>query len=81
MVDFRKSATPATKYNYQGMLHTTWTGGDDFIEQFYGRKEVNTRRGGNYVKAFIALFDSMNMDGKIVYMNYSFCSSGMRIKS
>lgn len=64
MVDFRNSATPETKNNYQGMLHTTWTGGDDFIDQFYGRKEVNTRRGGNYVEAFKALFDRMNMMGK-----------------
>lgn len=63
MTNQRKFATPAVKNNYLGVLHTTWTGGDDFIEQFYGRKPVNTRRGGNYVEAFKALFDEINKLG------------------
>lgn len=61
MVDFRANATKATKNNYLGMLHTTWVGADDFIEQFYGRKPVNTGRGGNYVEAFKALYEEIKM--------------------
>ena len=60
MVDFRKNATKAVKDNYQGMLHTTWVSAEDFIDQFYGLKTVNTGRGGNYVEAFKALYDEIN---------------------
>ena len=60
MVDLKKYATPEVKDNYQGMLHTTWTSADNFIDQFYGRKEVNTGRGGNYVETFKTLFDEIN---------------------
>ncbi len=64
MVEFKKYATPAVKDNYQGMLHTTWTSADNFIEQYYGRKEVNTGRGGNYVEAFKVLFEEINKLGE-----------------
>lgn len=60
MVESRKFASSAVKNNYHGMLHTTWTGAEDFIDQFYGKKEVNTGRGGNYVEAFKALFEEIN---------------------
>jgi hypothetical protein len=46
--------------NYLGMLHTTWTSAENFIEEYYGRKEVNTGRGGNYVEAFKVLFEAIN---------------------
>jgi len=60
MVNLKKDATPAVKDNYHGMLHTTWTSADNFIEEYYGRKEVNTGRGGNYVEAFKVLFEEIN---------------------
>jgi hypothetical protein len=60
MVDAKKYATPEVKDNYQGILHTTWTSAEDFIDQYYGKKEVNTGRGGNYVEAFKALFSEIN---------------------
>jgi hypothetical protein len=63
MVDFRTHATRATRDNFQGIMHTTWTGAENFIDQYYGRKEVNTRRGGNYVEAFKALFEEINKLG------------------
>jgi len=56
MVDAKKYATPEVKDNYHGILHTTWTSAEDFIDQFYGRKKVETGRGGDYVEAFKALF-------------------------
>lgn len=60
MLDAKKYATPAVRDNYLGMLHTTWTSADNFIEEYYGRKEVNTGRGGNYVEAFKVLFEAIN---------------------
>jgi hypothetical protein len=60
MIDLRKNATPQVKNNYMGMLHTTWTGAETFIDQYYGKKEVQTGRGGNYVEAFKALFEEIN---------------------
>ena len=60
MIDSKKHATPEVRDNYQGMLHTTWTSAENFIEQYYGRKEVNTGRGGNYVEAFKTLFYEIN---------------------
>lgn len=60
MLDAKKYATPAVRDNYLGMLHTTWTSADNFIEEYYGRKEVNTGRGGNYVEAFKVLFEEIN---------------------
>jgi hypothetical protein len=64
MVDLKKHATPAVKDNYMGMLHTTWTSAENFIDQYYGRKEVNTGRGGNYVEAFKVLFEEINKLGE-----------------
>ena len=60
MIDFKQHATPETKDNYQGMLHTVWTSSANFIEQFYGRMEVDSRRGGNYVEAFKTLFNEID---------------------
>jgi hypothetical protein len=60
MLDTKKYATPAVRDNYLGMLHTTWTSAENFIEEYYGRKEVNTGRGGNYVEAFKVLFEAIN---------------------
>ena len=42
------------------MLQNNWTSADNLIDQFYGRKEVNTGRGGNYVETFKTLFDEIN---------------------
>ena len=60
MVNLKKDATPEVKDNYHGMLHTTWTSAENFIDEYYGKKEVNTGRGGNYVEAFKVLFEEIN---------------------
>jgi len=70
MINFKKYATDDVKENYQGMLHTTWTSAEDFIDQYYGRKEVNTGRGGNYVETFKALFDEIDKLDPDQYLNY-----------
>ena len=70
MVNLKKYATPAVKDNYQGMLHTIWTGSENFINQFYGREEVNSSRGGNWVEAFKTLFDEINKLDPDQYLEY-----------
>lgn len=60
MIDFKQDATPEVKDRYQGMLQTIWTNSANFIEQFYGRTEVDSRRGGNYVETFKTLYDEIN---------------------
>ncbi len=60
MVQFRKTATETARDRYQGMLHTVWSGAADFLDQFYGRKDAENRRGGNQVEAFKTLFEEIN---------------------
>jgi hypothetical protein len=40
MLQFRASATPEMKERYQGMMQTVWSGAEDFMEEYYGRKPV-----------------------------------------
>ena len=60
MVDFKKNATDAVKDNYQGMLETVWTSAENAIDQFYGRKDANSSRGGNWVETFKAMFNEID---------------------
>ena len=59
MVDFKEGATDEVKDRYQGMMHTVWTSAENTIEQFYGRQDANSSRGGNWVEAFKALYDEI----------------------
>jgi Glycosyl hydrolase family 20, catalytic domain len=54
VVRFRQSATPQMKERYQGMMQTVWSGVDNFITEFYNRKE-----GQSQANCFIALFEEM----------------------
>jgi hypothetical protein len=54
VVRFRQSATPQMKDRYQGMMQTVWSGVDNFLTEFYNRKEERSQ-----VNCFIALFDEM----------------------
>lgn len=38
MLEFRKSATPEMKDRYYGMMQTVWSGAEDFLDEYYGRK-------------------------------------------
>lgn len=47
MFRYRASVTPEMKERFQGMMQTVWSGADQFMDEFYGRKkdakdEVNT---------------------------------------
>lgn len=39
MVNFRQTATPEMKQNFQGMVQTVWSDAHSFLEGFYGRKK------------------------------------------
>jgi hypothetical protein len=41
MIQFRESAMPEVKDNYQGMMQTVWSGAEDFMNEFYGRKKTD----------------------------------------
>ncbi|MVT11165.1 family 20 glycosylhydrolase [Chitinophaga tropicalis] len=42
MLQFRATSTKVMKDRYQGMMQTVWSGPEDFMEEFYGKKEFKT---------------------------------------
>lgn len=61
MFRFRASVTPEMKDRFQGMVQTVWTGAEQFMDEFYGRKTddkqgVNT--SSNCFKAMFAEIES-----------------------
>ena len=46
MFRYRASVTPLMKDRFQGMMQTVWTGADQFLDEFYGRK-TNPADGSN----------------------------------
>jgi hypothetical protein len=38
MFRYRASVTPEMKERFQGMMQTVWSGADQFMDEFYGRK-------------------------------------------
>lgn len=60
MLTLRAGATAVMRDRYAGMLHTVWSSARAFMDQFYGRiPSANTRRGGDQVEAFKALYDAI----------------------
>ena len=60
MLGFRENATPETKENYCGMMQTIWTGADNFLDYYYGRKEFDQERTrSNYVECFNTLYEEI----------------------
>lgn len=59
MVGFREHATKATKGNFYGMMQTTWTGASNFMDGYYGRKDLADRRG-DQVTCFKELYEEIN---------------------
>lgn len=56
MINFRKTATPQMKENYQGIVQTVWSGADNFMDGFYGNKK--DQQGGENTdwNSFKAIF-------------------------
>lgn len=63
MVDFRQHATRQTRNNFCGMMQTIWTGTGNFLDGYYGRKDLADRRG-NQVECFKVLFQEIDKLGK-----------------
>ncbi len=42
---FREGSPEPMREHFLGMMHTVWSGNQDFLDQFYGRTEHRTERG------------------------------------
>ncbi|WP_261387520.1 family 20 glycosylhydrolase [Chitinophaga pinensis] len=49
MLDFRATSTPIMKDRYQGMMQTVWSGAEDFMDEYYGRKAPRAEQSGKPV--------------------------------
>ncbi|MDO9614059.1 MAG: family 20 glycosylhydrolase, partial [Bacteroidota bacterium] len=63
MFRFRASVTPEMKDRFQGMMQTVWSGAEQFMDEFYGRKTdekqgVNT--SSNCFKTMFAEIEAQN---------------------
>ncbi|MCP3927912.1 MAG: family 20 glycosylhydrolase [Bacteroidetes bacterium] len=56
MLLFRESSSPVMKENFQGMMHTVWSGAQHFMDQYYERTSSENQRGGSQVECFRTLF-------------------------
>ncbi|QHS58766.1 family 20 glycosylhydrolase [Chitinophaga agri] len=67
MLEYRASATGVMKERYQGMMQTVWSGAEDFMEEYYGRKAPRADQSGKPVdtlntqsRCFRQLFADIN---------------------
>lgn len=67
MLEYRASATGVMKERYQGMMQTVWSGAEDFMEEYYGRKAPGADQSGKPVdtlntqsRCFRQLFADIN---------------------
>ncbi|UGU14588.1 family 20 glycosylhydrolase [Sinomicrobium kalidii] len=62
MLDYRAHSTSEMKSRFRGMVHTIWTGADNFLDLYYGKKE-NKDEQGDQADCFKVLFDEINKLG------------------
>mgnify|MGYP003574993577 CR=1 FL=1 len=64
MLNFRQTATNATRENYQGMVQTVWSNPETFLDEYYGRKKDS--KGGDETagNCFRVLFDGIRVLGE-----------------
>lgn len=55
----RENSPSEMKEKFAGVMHTTWSGADKFMDQFYGKISDEHRRGGSAVKTFLAMFNEI----------------------
>ncbi len=58
MIRFRQQAATGMKENFQGVIQTTWSGVDNFLDEFYGRNDPKNP-GESEVACFKAMFDEV----------------------
>ncbi|QHT68921.1 family 20 glycosylhydrolase [Rhodocytophaga rosea] len=60
MLKFRASATKVMKDRYYGMMQTVWSGADDFLAGYYGKK-TDPKTGTNTPwNTFVTMYDKIN---------------------
>jgi hypothetical protein len=58
MINFRDHSTPEMKDRFLGMVQTVWSGPDQFLDTFYGKKSSNNINTD--VNCFKALYDEIS---------------------
>ena len=60
MFRYRASVTPVMKERFQGMMQTVWSGAEQFMDEYYGRKTESAPNGLSQANCFKTLFDEIN---------------------
>jgi hypothetical protein len=60
MLNLRSSATNATKDKYQGMIQTTWSSAENFMDQYYGKIPPSQDPSRDQVGSFKTLFEAIS---------------------
>jgi hypothetical protein len=60
MFRYRASVTPVMKDRFQGMVQTIWSGAEQFMDEFYGRKTESAPNGLSQANCFKAMFSEIN---------------------
>jgi len=63
MLNFRNTATPEMKDNFQGMIQTEWSSAENFMDGFYGRKKNPDAGENTSWNCFRLLFANMKETG------------------
>ncbi|MGS2738640.1 family 20 glycosylhydrolase [Sinomicrobium sp. M5D2P17] len=58
ILDYRANSTPEMKERFRGMVHTVWTGADNFLDLYYEKIE-NKDKQGDQAGCFKALFEAI----------------------
>lgn len=56
MFRYRASVTPEMKERFQGMMQTVWSGADQFMDEFYGRKKDDKQEANTASNCFRAMY-------------------------
>lgn len=64
MFRYRASVTPVMKDRFKGMVQTIWSGAEQFMDEFYGRKTDSAPNGLSQANCFKALFSEIEKQSK-----------------
>lgn len=68
MIRFRKNSTPEMSERFKGMIQTVWSPADQFLDEFYGRKQKKNNAKENtdtQANCFRAMYDALDNAVKI----------------
>lgn len=64
MFRYRASVTPEMKDRFQGMMQTVWSGAEQFMDEFYGRKTDEKQGANTSSNCFKAMFAEIEAQNK-----------------